>query len=307
MENILIFGHKNPDTDTIASAIALEYLVQKTNHKSTAVSLGNVNEETAFALDYFNLNAPSVIEKANTDNVILVDHNEEQQSVDNIKDLNVLAVIDHHRIANFQTANPLYYRSEPVGCTCTILLKLFKEQNIEIPQNIAGMMLSAIISDTLLYKSPTCTQEDIDAAKELAKIANVDDEKYGLEMLKAGTNNDGKTEKELINLDAKSFELGNYTVRVAQINTVDENEILNRQDKLETAMNTENNENNFDIFVLLITNILTSDSTILVIGEPKEKVEQAFNITLNNNTALLKGVVSRKKQVVPPLTESFEK
>ena len=137
--------------------------------------------------------------------VMLVDHNEFQQSAEGIAEAAILAVVDHHRIANFETANPLYYRAEPVGCTSTIVLKLYREANVEIPAAIAGIMLSAIVSDTLLFKSPTCTEEDIAAAKELAAIANVDLEAYGLDMLKAGTNLTTKTAAELLDLDAKVF------------------------------------------------------------------------------------------------------
>lgn len=307
MSKILVFGHQNPDTDTIAAAIAMAYLTNEKGGNAEAVALGEPNEETIYALKKFGFENPRVITSAHNEvtDVMLVDHNEAQQSVVDIKDVNILSVVDHHRIANFETANPLYYRAEPVGCTCTILLKMFKESKVEIPENIAGLMLSAIISDTLLYKSPTCTNEDVKAAKKLAKIAKVDDEEYGLAMLKAGTNNDTKSETELINLDAKSFEMGNNTVRIAQINTVDEKEILDRKEALEKAMIDEMTSENYQLFVVLITNILTSDSTIVVVGEPKENVESAFNVTLKDNTAVLKGVVSRKKQVVPQLTESF--
>ena len=220
--------------------------------------------------------------------------------------MEILAVVDHHRIANFQTANPLYYRAEPVGCTSTIILKLYKENNVEVPKNIAGMMLSAIVSDTLLFKSPTCTQEDVQAAKELAEIAGVDLEGYGLEMLKAGTNLGTKSASDLIDLDAKSFPMGGSNLRIAQVNTVDLAEVFARQAELESAMQEANTANGYDLFVLVVTNILDSDSEILIVGEPKENVEKAFNVTLDNNRALLKGVVSRKKQVVPQLTAAFE-
>ena len=238
--------------------------------------------------------------------VMLVDHNEFQQSAADIEKVEILAVVDHHRIANFQTANPLYYRAEPVGCTSTIILKLYKENNVEVPKNIAGMMLSAIVSDTLLFKSPTCTQEDVQAAKELAEIAGVDLEGYGLEMLKAGTNLGTKSAAELIDLDAKSFPMGGSNLRIAQVNTVDLAEVFLRQAELESAMQEANAANGYDLFVLVVTNILDSDSEILIVGEPKENVEKAFNVTLDNNRALLKGVVSRKKQVVPQLTAAFE-
>lgn len=308
MSKILVFGHQNPDTDAIGAAIAFANLQKELGKDAEAVALGEPNEETAFALNHFGLTAPRVVETVanEVEQVMLVDHNEFQQSAADIEEVEILAVVDHHRIANFQTANPLYYRAEPVGCTSTIILKLYKENNVEVPKNIAGIMLSAIVSDTLLFKSPTCTQEDVQAAKELAEIAGVDLEGYGLEMLKAGTNLGTKSAAELIDLDAKSFPMGGSNLRVAQVNTVDLAEVFARQAELESAMQEANAANGYDLFVLVVTNILDSDSEILIVGEPKENVEKAFNVTLENNRALLKGVVSRKKQVVPQLTAAFE-
>ncbi|BFQ96052.1 manganese-dependent inorganic pyrophosphatase [Enterococcus cecorum] len=308
MSKILVFGHQNPDTDAIGAAIAFANLQKELGKDAEAVALGEPNEETAFALNHFGLTAPRVVETVanEVEQVMLVDHNEFQQSAADIEKVEILAVVDHHRIANFQTANPLYYRAEPVGCTSTIILKLYKENNVEVPKNIAGMMLSAIVSDTLLFKSPTCTQEDVQAAKELAEIAGVDLEGYGLEMLKAGTNLGTKSASELIDLDAKSFPMGVSNLRIAQVNTVDLAEVFARQAELESAMQEANAANGYDLFVLVVTNILDSDSEILIVGEPKENVEKAFNVTLDNNRALLKGVVSRKKQVVPQLTAAFE-
>lgn len=308
MSKILVFGHQNPDTDAIGAAIAFANLQKELGKDAEAVALGEPNEETAFALNHFGLTATRVVETVanEVEQVMLVDHNEFQQSAADIEKVEILAVVDHHRIANFQTANPLYYRAEPVGCTSTIILKLYKENNVEVPKNIAGMMLSAIVSDTLLFKSPTCTQEDVQAAKELAEIADVDLEGYGLEMLKAGTNLGTKSASELIDLDAKSFPMGGSNLRIAQVNTVDLAEVFARQAELESAMQEANAANGYDLFVLVVTNILDSDSEILIVGEPKENVEKAFNVTLDNNRALLKGVVSRKKQVVPQLTAAFE-
>ncbi|GGC81398.1 manganese-dependent inorganic pyrophosphatase [Enterococcus wangshanyuanii] len=307
MSKILVFGHKNPDTDAIGAAISFAYLQKELGKDTEAVALGAPSEETQYALDYFNVDAPRVIESVSeeTNQVMLVDHNEFQQSVSDIADVTILAVVDHHRIANFETADPLYYRAEPVGCTSTIVLKLFKENNIVVPKQIAGMMVSAIISDTLLFKSPTCTQEDIDAAHELADIAEINLNGYGLDMLKAGTNLSDKSAEVLLDLDAKSFPMGSKNVRIAQVNTVDLNEVLDRQEELEAAMKNENATNGYDLFVLIITDILNSDSELLVIGDSLDKVESAFNVTLDNNRAFLNGVVSRKKQVVPQLTEVF--
>lgn len=309
MSKVLVFGHKNPDTDAITSAISFAYLQNQLGFEAEAVALGEVGEETQYALDYFKVDAPRVIETAanETDKVMLVDHNEFQQSVADIADVEVLSVVDHHRISNFETANPLYYRAEPVGCTNTIIAKLFKEKEIAIPKEIAGLMVSAIVADTLLFKSPTCTDEDIKIAKELAAIAEVDIDSYGLEMLKAGTDLSNKSAAELLDMDAKSFPMADKNVRIAQINVVDVDDVLSIQTELEQAMLDENHSNNYDLFVLVVTNILDSDSVILALGNPINAVEEAFKITLENNRALLKGVVSRKKQIVPQLTAALTK
>lgn len=309
MSTVLVFGHKNPDTDTITSALAYAELKKKLGMDAEAVRLGEVNGETQYALDHFRVKAPRLIEsvKGEAEEVILVDHNEFQQSADGIEDVRILEVIDHHRVANFQTADPLYYRAEPVGCTATILLKLYKEHGVEIAADMAGLMLSAIISDSLLFKSPTCTDEDIKAAKELAEIAGVDAEAYGLEMLKAGADLSQKTIEELISLDAKEFAMGDYRVEIAQVNTVDANDVLNRKAEVEAAIAKTFAAKNLDLFVFAITNILTNDSEAIVVGPKTELFEQAFNVTLQNGLATLPGVVSRKKQIVPFLTEAATK
>ena len=303
----LVFGHKNPDTDAIVAAKAYSYLQNKLGADTEAVALGEPNEETQFVLDYFNEPTPRVIKTASNevDAVMLIDHNEAQQSVDDIKDVQVTHVVDHHRIANFETSAPLYYHAEPLGCSSTIILKKFKQHGVEVPANIAGMMLSAIISDTLLLKSPTTTDEDVAAVKELAKIAGVDYKKYGLDMLKAGTNLASKSDETLISQDAKSFDMNGTQVRVDQINTVDLNEVFDREDGLRAAIEKQNKENGYDLFLLMVTNILNSDTRLLVVGEPQSVVEQAFGKKLEDNKMDLPGVVSRKKQIVPPLEAAF--
>jgi manganese-dependent inorganic pyrophosphatase len=309
MEKVLVFGHKNPDTDTICSAIAYANLKQKLGVNAEAVRLGQVNGETQYALDFFKAEAPRLSGQVSdeVDHVILVDHNERQQSADDIEKVKVIEVIDHHRVANFETSDPLYFRVEPVGCTATILNKMYKENNVEIDKNIAGLMLSAIISDSLLFKSPTCTDQDVAAARELAEIAGVDADEYGLAMLKAGADLSSKTIDELITLDAKEFQMGSSKVEIAQVNTVDVNDVLARQSELEEALNKKISEKSLDLFVLVITDILTNDSAALALGEKAAAVEEAFNVNLENNTATLKGVVSRKKQVVPVLTNVLAK
>lgn len=310
MAKELIFGHQNPDTDAIGTAIAYSYLQNKLGYDTEAVALGEANDETKYALNKFGFTALRVIKTASNevDAVMLVDHNEPQQSVSDIDKVKVTHVVDHHRIMNFNTADPLYYRAAPVGCTSTIMWQMYNEKEIEIPQDIAGIMLSAIISDTLLLKSPTTTDQDKEAVEALANIAGVNYKEYGLKMLKAGTNIADKSEEDLIDLDAKSFELNGSNVRVAQINVVDLPEALERKEAFLKAMDEASKSEGYDMFMLLITNILDSDSEALVVGsdESKAKFEKAFNTKLSDSEVKLPGVVSRKKQVVPPLTNAFE-
>ncbi|KYG89658.1 manganese-dependent inorganic pyrophosphatase [Metasolibacillus sp. FSL K6-0083] len=308
MSKTLVFGHKNPDTDTITSAIVYAYLKQQLGVEAEAVRLGDINNETKFALEKFGFNAPRFISAVTgeANQVILVDHNEFQQSADGIEEVQILEVIDHHRVANFQTADPLYFRAEPVGCTATILNKLFKENDVEIPVNIAGLMLSAIVSDTLLFKSPTCTEQDVKAGEELAAIAGVDVAEYGLAMLKAGADLSDKSLEDLLSLDAKGFDFGNYKAVVAQINAVDIEDVLGRQAELETLLTKNAEENGLDLFFFVVTDILNNDSTAVAVGHVAEKAAASFGATIIDGRISLPGVVSRKKQIVPVLTEGLK-
>lgn len=308
MEKVLVFGHKNPDTDTICSAIAYANLKSALGVNAEPIRLGEINSETKYALEYFQVNEPRLVEKVSQEakQVILVDHNEKQQSADDIDDVRILEVIDHHRIANFQTSDPLYYRAEPVGCTATILNKLYKENGVKIKKEIAGLMLSAIISDSLLFKSPTCTDEDVAAARELAKIAEVDADSFGLEMLKAGADLSDKTVEQLVTLDSKGFDMGDHKVMIAQVNAVDTNDVLARKKEIEDAIEAIIAKENLDLFLFVVTDILTNDSIGLALGKMTNAVESAFNVELDNHTAALKGVVSRKKQIVPVLTDTMK-
>lgn len=307
MAKTLIFGHKNPDTDTICSAIAYADLKNQLGLSAEPVRLGDVNGETQYVLDFFKVEAPRLVETVANEaqDVILVDHNERQQSASDIDQVRVIEVIDHHRIANFETSHPLYYRAEPVGCTATILNKIYKEKGVAVRKEIAGLMLSAIISDSLLFKSPTCTDEDVAAARELAEIAGVDADSYGLDMLKAGADLSDKTIAQLISLDAKEFQMGGAKVEIAQVNAVDTNDVLSRQAELEDAIQSIITDKNLDLFVFVVTDILNNDSIALALGKESKAVERAYNVSLSENKALLKGVVSRKSQIVPVLTEAF--
>ena len=304
--SILVFGHKNPDTDTICSAIAYAELKNKLGKDVKAVRLGEINEETKYALNYFKVEKPELVENVAGREIILVDHNERTQTADGFEEAKVLELIDHHRISNFNVDEPLYARVEPVGCTATIILKLFKENGLTPSKETAGLMLSAIISDTLLFKSPTCTQCDAKAGKELAEIAGVDLKEYGLEMLKAGTALGDKSEAELINMDMKIFEIDGAKIGVAQVNTVNEAEVLERKEKLLAEIDNIIAKEDLKFFMLAITNILTNDSTALVSGDGNDVIEKAFGEKVDSNLVTLKGVVSRKKQIIPPLTKAIQ-
>lgn len=310
MEKTFVFGHKNPDTDSISSALVYAHLKQEKGENVEPVRLGEVNKETQFVLDHFDVEAPELLTELGEDveDVILVDHNEFQQSAVGIENVKVREVIDHHRVSNFETKEPLYFRAEPVGCTATILKKMYKENDVDIPKEMAGLMLSAIVSDTLLLKSPTCTQEDVDAAHELAELAGVDLETYGLDMLKAGADMSDKSAYDLITMDAKEFSMGDAKVEIAQVNTVDATLIYEKQDDIEAEIEKQIEQKGLNLFLFVVTDILNNDSEVLALGEGQNKVESAFQVELNEQKrALLKGVVSRKKQIVTVLTEQFTK
>ena len=306
-EKIYIFGHKNPDTDSICSSLVSEILDKKNGWKDTeARRLGNVNKETQYVLDYLGIEAPALLEKVEEgQGVELVDHNEFNQSVEGIEKAKILRVTDHHRIANFETSEPLYYNAKPYGCTATILFEEFKNNGIEIEKKEAILMASSIISDTLLLKSPTTTEFDKKVLEELGRIADLDIEKYGLEMLKAGTDLDDFSEEELISLDAKALEKKGSKFVIAQVNTVSIEDVMKRGESLKTAIKSKINNDGLALFVLAITDILNSNSQIIAIGERVDAVENGFGIKLENDTAFLEGVVSRKKQLLPQIDKNI--
>ncbi len=235
--------------------------------------------------------------------VILVDHNEKTQSVDGLEDADILEIIDHHRIGDIQTGQPIYFRNEPVGSTSTIVANIFFENGIRPSKKVAGLLCGAIISDTLLLKSPTATIVDEIILKRLAEIASIDIEKFAQEMFKAGTSLEGKSSKELLYQDFKIFNIGNFKVGVGQITTTYMDGFTPLINDLKTVMNEKANQGKFDLIILMVTDIFKSSSLFIVCGEHKEVFSRAFNIKLNNGTAYIDQVVSRKKQVIPPLTE----
>ena len=247
MEKTYIFGHKNPDTDSITSSLVMaDFETKLGNTNVIACRLGNINKETEYVLNYLGIEAPEFIETVEDgSNVILVDHNSPKESIDNLDKVKILKVIDHHVIA-LNTSYQLFYRAEPVGCTETIMYKLYKENGFAIDKKIATLMVSAIISDTLLLKSPTTTDDDINAVKELSEIAEINPEVYGLEMLKAGTDLSSFNIDEILHLDAKKIDFKEVQSIVAQVNTADVSEVMNLKADLENRMNEIINEENLD-------------------------------------------------------------
>ena len=294
--SLLVFGHKNPDTDSICSAISLTYLKNKLGIEAKACALGKPQKEALFALNYFGVDAPEIIDSASGKDVILVDHNEKIQTIDDIDSANLLEIIDHHKV-DITTDVPINIRVMPVGCTCTIVYTLFKENNIEIPKHIAGLLLSAILSDTLLFKSPTTTELDKKSCEELEKIANVNKEEYAMEMFKAGTSLDGYSIEEIVNMDFKEFNMGGKNVGIGQVFTLDIDSILSKKDEFLSFINSTNH----DILVLAITDIIKEGSYLLYKADDSI-ISKAFDVNANQGV-FASGVVSRKKQLVPNLTE----
>ena len=295
MENkVIVTGHKNPDTDSICSSIVMANLAKHYGVDSKAVRLGNLNKETEFVFKHLNMEPQELIEKVEEgQKLILVDHNEKGQSIEGRENAKVLAVIDHHRIADFETNEPLYYLAKPYGCTATILFEEYKNAGLEIDKTMGTLMLSAIVSDTLLLKSPTCTEKDVKAVEELENITGLKASEYGLEMLKAGTDLSTYSSQEVINLDAKEFEKNGKKVIIAQVNTADINDVFSRREEIEFAMEKEIAEKKIDLFIFVITDIINTNSKIIALGAEKELTEKAFNKKLDElDSMMLEGVVS---------------
>ena len=304
----------------IVQAIPVEYIMQKGNLMTftTDDTLDHIKEvmsETRYrsypVLDLNNRCVGSVSRFALLSGlkkkVILVDHNERGQSINGIEEAEILEIIDHHRVADIQTIGPLLFRGEPVGCTATIITKCFEENDVEIPGDIAGILLGAIVSDTLLFKSPTCTPVDTKLAKKLANIAGVDIESFAMEMFKAGTSLVGKTVEEIFNQDYKKFSFEDNNVGVAQVNSMDIEGFMPYKKEMLAYMNDVAANNRLQFTLLLLTDIINGNSEIFVAGPRTDLVATAFNVTLVDNQGTLPGIISRKKQVVPAITTVMTK
>ena len=304
-----IYGHTNPDTDTICSAIVLAYYLNQTepNKNSIPGRLGELNKETKFVLEKFEQEIPVLIkDPTDADEVILVDHNNPSQSLDFNK-ANIVGLIDHHAITGFYTNEPINIITKPIGSTCTILYQLFKSNNIEIPEKIAGLMVSAIISDTLLFKSAVTTSEDEDAVKSLSDYYKFNYMTLGRELLTRGTDVSDLTEEQIINLDSKSYTVNGYKIQIAVLNSVDIDSFLKgRKEKILIEMNKYASDKKKQLFAFVIIDIFNIKSTALVVGKYTNVFEKAFNVTLVDNQASLGAITSRKKEIYPPIAEQFE-
>lgn len=312
MSKVYVTGHKSPDTDSIAAAISYSYLKRQLGMDAVAARAGEPNKETKFALDYFKVEAPvlltNVARKSESDEktkIILVDHNESKQCVDGIKDADVLELIDHHRLGDFETESPIFILIRPVGCVNTVIYGLYKQNGVKPSKEVAGMMLSAIISDTVLFRSPTCTEEDKKAVKELAEIAGVDYEKYGMDMLKAGADISDYPAEKLAHNDTKEFEAGGKTFSCGQISVMDVDPINTKKADIMKALEATKAEKNYEASYLMVTNILTEDTFLWFTKGAEEAAEKAFGKKAEDGMVYLPKVMSRKKQVAPFLLKVY--
>ena len=239
--------------------------------------------------------------------VILTDHNELGQAVEGIESGKIVEVIDHHRFGGLQTSDPIFINVRPVGCTCTIVTNMYQQYGVEIPQQIAGLLMSAIISDTVLFKSPTCTQADKDAVEYLAKIAGVDYKEYGLAMLKAGADIGDMTPADIVKNDSKEFQIGNYPMLISQLSVMDTDQVMAMQDEILANMAQVCEKEGYAMSIVIVTDIINEGSYLLFSGEPKNLIGEAFKQDASKSVMYLPGVMSRKKQIIPPLSEAVKK
>ncbi len=301
-----IFGHTTPDSDSIVGAISLAYLKNQLGEDCTPTRQGDVNPETQWILEKFSHEAPELKTEYAGENVYLVDFMESSQSPSDIAEATILGIVDHHKLGDLKTNAPLEMWVRPVGCSNTIVKQMFDYYNIEIPKNLAGMMMCAILSDTVIFKSPTCTKEDTKACKELADIAGIEDYKaVGMEMFIVKSDVLSSTPRELVLRDFKDFNMGEKKIGVGQLEVVDLTVFDSMKDTLMSAMKELKEEGSRDTVLLLLTDIMQEGSQLLVLSDDTDKIENAFNMTLANNQVWLKGVMSRKKQIIPFLEKQF--
>ena len=303
-----IFGHTTPDSDSIVGAISLSYLKNKLGEECIPTRQGEVNPETKWILEKFGYEAPLLKTSYAGEEVYLIDFMESSQSPDDISEATILGIVDHHKLGDLKTNAPLEMWVRPVGCSNTIVKEMFDHYGIEIPKELAGMMMCAILSDTVIFKSPTCTKVDTKACKELADIAGVEDYKaLGMEMFIVKSDVLSATPRELVLRDFKDFNMGGNTIGVGQLEVVDLSVFDSMKNDLFAAMKEIKEEEGRHTVLLLLTDIMQEGSQLLVLSDEIGKIENAFEMKLENSQTWLKGVMSRKKQIIPFLEKQFNK
>ncbi len=301
-------GHTSPDSDSICSAISLAYLLGKIGKESIPARQGEIAPDTQFILDKFNCEAPILKTSYANEEIYLTDHSDIAQSPKDIKEATVVGIVDHHKLGDITTSMPLECWIRPVGCTNTIIKEMYDYHKIEIPKDIAGIMLCAILSDTVLFKSPTCTPLDIQVAKELAQIAGINDYvALGMEMFKVKSAVDGVSARELVLRDYKPFDMHGHQVGIGQLEVIDLAIFDNVKDELQADLEKLKKEQNLHTACLILTDIMKEGSEVIVISDEISIFEKAFNCKLENNRVWLDGCLSRKKQIIPFLEPAFLK
>ncbi|MCF8090626.1 MAG: manganese-dependent inorganic pyrophosphatase [Desulfotignum sp.] len=302
----LVFGHKNPDTDSVCAAIALADLKKKLGEDIAPAIQGELNPESKFVLDKFGVAAPAVVTSYAGKDVYLVDHSDLTQSPDDLKEANILGIVDHHKLGDVTTGQPLECWIWPVGCTCTVISRMYKYLGVEIPKDVAGIMLCAILSDTVIFKSATCTDEDKAVCAELSEICGESDlEALGIEMFKVKSAVEGTPIRELVFRDYKDFNMSGKGVGVGQLELVDLSIVDGIKADLEKDIQDLKAEKGHHSVLLMLTDIMKEGTELLVASDDASVVEKAFGVAPKDGKAWLPGIMSRKKQIVPDLEKAF--
>ncbi len=305
---IHVVGHVNPDTDSVTSAIALAALLNAQGREAKPymqIAAGDLNPESTTVLKRFGLEAPEMLDDAAGKEIALVDFSDIAQGPANLDSAEVVAVVDHHKIGDITTNVPILFRAEPVGCTATVLNKMFKEAGVAIPEAVAGGMLSAILSDTVNFKSPTCTQDDKIAVNDLKTVAGVDDtDELFMEMLKAKSAVDGVPAKDLLFRDYKDFDMNGNKVGVGQLELATLDQVAGIRDALVGAMEEVKAEGRHSV-LLMLTDVVKEGTDLVVLSDDAGLIEKAFDTKLDGNSMWIPGMMSRKKQTVPNLQGVF--
>lgn len=308
-DKIYVVGHKSPDTDSVTSAITYANLKNALGMaEAVPAAAGDINNETKFLLDYFKVPAPEKLTDATGKKVILVDHNEMGQAVDKLAEDNIVEIVDHHKIGGIKTGKPIYFLNEPVGATGGIIANLYEQNKVPISKEMAGLMMAAILSDTVLFKSPTCTPRDKAAVEKLSKIAGVDPMEFGMGMLKAKSDISSKSAKDILTGDFKKFDFNGTKAGVGQIEVMDLKDLQPKRAAILAEMNKMKDAEKLDMVVLMLTDVIKEASDILFVGNDKaaKGFEKAFGGKISNNAIYKEKVLSRKKQVIPPLEGAFK-